>query len=307
MELHVAVTQIASGLKFPEGPIAMEDGSVILVEIAGQTLTRVKPDGKTQVIAKVGGGPNGAAVGPDGAVYITNNGGFEWHDRGGMLIPGHAPKDYAGGSIQRVDIATGKVEVLYKECDGRKLNGPNDLVFDNLGGFYFSDLGKTTPEWRHVGALYYAKADGSKIVRVLDGLVTPNGVGLSPDMRTLYYAGTLDARLWAVDLEAPGKRIPADTFLGTRLVGQKSGMAYFDSLAVQEDGAICVATIFQGGITTISSDGTQIDHTPTTDPLTTNICFGGKGLKTAFITLSASGSLISMPWAKPGQRLAYNA
>src|SRR5262249_30889915 len=54
------VTQIASGLRFPEGPVAMPDGSVILVEIARQTLSRVTPDGKINVIAALGGGPNGA-------------------------------------------------------------------------------------------------------------------------------------------------------------------------------------------------------------------------------------------------------
>ena len=157
-----------------------------------------------------------------------------------------------------------------------------------------------------MGALYYAKADGSKILRLLDGLVTPNGVGLSPDMKTVYYAGTLDARLWASEIEKPGKLIPAATFTQTRLVGQKSGLAYFDSLAVQADGSVCVATIFQGGITTISADGARVKHTPTADPLTTNICFGGKGLKTAFITLSGTGALISMAWPKAGLKLAYN-
>jgi gluconolactonase len=303
----MSISEIASGLKFPEGPVAMEDGSVLVVEIARGTLTRVKASGETQVIASLGGGPNGAAIGPDGAAYITNNGGFEWHERNGMLIPGHAPNDYAGGSIQRVDLRTGKVDVLYTECEGRQLNGPNDLVFDRAGGFYFTDLGKSTPSWRHVGALYYAKADGSKIVRLLDGLLTPNGVGLSPDEKTIYFAGTLDARLWAAQLEGPGTVAPAPTFTRTRLVGQKTGLAYFDSLAVQADGAICVATIFEGGITTISSDGSSVAHTPMPDPFTTNICFGGKELKTAFITLSGAGKLVSAAWPKQGLRLAYNA
>lgn len=303
----MALTEIASGLKFPEGPIAMEDGSIILVEIAGKTLTRVKPDGKKQILAKVGGGPNGAAIGPDGAVYITNNGGFEWHKRAGLLFPGHQPKDYAGGSIQRVNMATGKVDALYTECDGVKLNGPNDIVFDNSGGFYFTDLGKSGPGWRHLGALYYAKSDGSKIVRLLDGLTTPNGVGLSPDQSTVYYAGTLDARLWSVKITKPGKVAPAEGFLPASFVGQRTGLAYFDSLAVQADGSVCVATIFDGGITTISSDGRRVTHTPTPDMLTTNICFGGKALKTAFITLSSTGKLVSMPWSKAGLRLAYNA
>jgi len=63
--------QIASGLRFPEGPVAMDDGSVILVEIERQTLSRVTPDGKIQVIARLGGGPNGAAMGPGGKFYVT--------------------------------------------------------------------------------------------------------------------------------------------------------------------------------------------------------------------------------------------
>ena len=107
--------EIASGLLFPEGPIAMPDGSVILVEIARGTLSRVTPDGKIEVIAETGGGPNGAAIGPDGAVYICNNGGFEWHDVNGLLFAGDIAEDYSGGRIERVDLAAGKVEVLYTE------------------------------------------------------------------------------------------------------------------------------------------------------------------------------------------------
>jgi len=66
---------IAEGLRFPEGPIAMADGSVLLVEIARGTLSRVR-DGRVEVVADLGGGPNGAAIGPDGACYVCNNGGF---------------------------------------------------------------------------------------------------------------------------------------------------------------------------------------------------------------------------------------
>ena len=68
---------VATGLQFPEGPVAMADGSVLIVEIRRQTVSRVTPDGKVAVVAKTGGGPNGLAIGPDGAVYICNNGGFE--------------------------------------------------------------------------------------------------------------------------------------------------------------------------------------------------------------------------------------
>jgi len=81
MDLQV----VAEGLQFHEGPIAMADGSIILVEIKRQTLSRVAPDGKVDVIADLGGGPNGAAIGPDGAVYVCNNGGFTWTEVGGAL------------------------------------------------------------------------------------------------------------------------------------------------------------------------------------------------------------------------------
>src|SRR5215470_15776040 len=117
--------ELATGLLFPEGPIALPDGSVLLVEIKRGTLTRVGTDGRTSVVAKTGGGPNGAALGPDGKVYVCNNGGFEWHEVGPFLLPGNQPKDYVGGCIQRVDLATGAVETLYTHCGPHALRGPN--------------------------------------------------------------------------------------------------------------------------------------------------------------------------------------
>ena len=97
------ITEIATELLFPEGPIAMPDGSIIVVEIARGTLSRVDPNGSTEVIADLGGGPNGAAIGPDGACYICNNGGFEWIKAGDKTYPGEQPRDYSGGRIERVD------------------------------------------------------------------------------------------------------------------------------------------------------------------------------------------------------------
>ena len=97
---------VTDGLQFPEGPIAMADGSVLLVEIRRKTLTRVFPDGRQEIVAEIDGGPNGAAIGPDGAVYVVNNGGFEWvkTPSGGVTTHGHAPHDYKSGSVQRVDL-----------------------------------------------------------------------------------------------------------------------------------------------------------------------------------------------------------
>src|ERR1700733_7852453 len=66
---------VAEGLKFPEGPVAMPDGSVIFVELLAGKLNRAWGNGKIEVIADLGGSPAGAAIGPDGAIYIANVGG----------------------------------------------------------------------------------------------------------------------------------------------------------------------------------------------------------------------------------------
>src|SRR5213080_801931 len=175
------IRTLAEGLQFPEGPVARGDGSVLLVEIAGGTLTRIDADGTKTIAARTGGGPNGAALGPGGHCYISNNGGFEWHREGGHIRPMTQAKDYAGGRIERVDLKTGVVECLYRACGDVPLKGPNDLVFDAHGGMYFTDLGKRRPREMDIGAVYYAKADGSFITEVAYPMVTPNGIGLSPD------------------------------------------------------------------------------------------------------------------------------
>jgi gluconolactonase len=303
----MAMREIVSGLRFPEGPVAMEDGSVILVEIAAGRITRVRPDGKKQTVANPGGGPNGLAMGPGGMLYVCNNGGsFEFHKRQGLLIPGHAPSTHAGGRIERVDPGSGRVEVLYSECDGKPLIAPNDLVFDTAGGFWFTDHGATTTEVRTHGALYYAKADGSKITQVLRELITPNGVGLSPDGKTVYYAETFTGRLWSLPLSAPGKAGKVEGFTPGQFVNAYPGLAYFDSLGVQADGGVCIATILAGGITTFWPGTKKMKHFAIADPLVTNICWGGKTMKTAFVTASGTGKLLAIDWPKPGLKLAYN-
>jgi len=196
---------LATGLRFPEGPVALDDGSVVLVEIARGTVTRVAADGAVSVVADLGGGPNGLALGPDGGLYVCNNGGFEWHDEAGLLRPVGTPGSYSGGRIERVDLRTGASRMLYDRCGEHRLCGPNDIVFDRHGGFYFTDLGKTRPRDRDQGGVYYAMADGSGIKAVAYPMLTPNGIGLSPDEATLYVAETEGGRLWAFDIVEPGR------------------------------------------------------------------------------------------------------
>ena len=299
------IRTLAEGLEFPEGPVALGDGSVVVVEIAAGRLTRVMPGGAKTVAALPGGGPNGAAIGPDGKCYVCNNGGFEWVVEGRHRRPFLQARDYAGGRIERVDLATGAVECLCRAAGEVSLKGPNDLVFDRHGGFYFSDLGKVRAREMDRGAVYYAKADGSAITEVAFPMVTPNGVGLSPDGTTLYVAETEAARLWAFDIVEPGvvRKEPWPSPHGGRLVAGVGGYQRFDSLALDAEGRICVATLINGGITVISPDGRHVEHHPMPDPMTTNICFGGSDMRTAFITLSWAGRLVAVDWPVPGLRL----
>lgn len=307
----MALRELASGLQFPEGPVALADGSVLVVEIARGTLTRVAPDGKISVVATPGGGPNGAAIGPDGKVYLCNNGGsFEWHRVGGLLLPGPTPPSWQGGRIERVDLSSGRVEVLYTECGGRRLRGPNDLVFDAHGGLWFTDHGTTRERERDRTGVFYAKADGSSIGEVIFPLDAPNGIGLSPAGDRLYVAETHTGRVWAWEVPAPGQVKLAATLGGAHggtLLAGLPGYQLFDSLAVEASGNVCVATLVNGGITVIPPDGSRTEHVAMPDPLTTNICFGGRDLRTAYLTLSGTGRLVATEWPRPGLRLAYEA
>jgi gluconolactonase len=300
---------ITDGLRFPEGPVAMPDHSVILTEIAAGRITRVAADGSTSTIAETGGGPNGLAVGPDGKLYCCNNGGFEYIEANGMLAPHGIAHDYSGGRIERIDIATGQVETLYKSGDfGCTLRGPNDIVFDAHGGFWFTDHGKVDYATRchDIVGIFYAKADGSHLEEVIFPSFNPNGIGLSPDGRTLYAAETYTCRLMAFTITAPGR---VDLTAGVGGPGmplyRPAGYKFFDSLGVEEGGNICVATIGECGISVISPVGELVEFVPTDDIFTTNICWGGTDRKTAYVTLSGSGRLAAIDWPRPGLQLQH--
>jgi gluconolactonase len=241
-------------------------------------------------------------------VWITNNGGFEWHeDEGGRIRPLRQADNYKGGSIDRVDLKTGRVETVYTHAGDVRLCGPNDLVFDAHGGFYFTDLGKVRPRDMDRTGVYYGKADGSGVTEVAYPVLTPNGVGLSPNGKRLYVAETQTGRIWVWGIEAPGRlgKRPWPSPHGGTLLANTSGYRNFDSLAVDSAGNVCVATLMDGGISIIAPEGRKIEHLPMPDPYTTNICFGGPELRTAFITQSWHGTLVAMEWPRPGLGLNW--
>jgi gluconolactonase len=302
------LTVLAEGLRFPEGPVAMPDGSIVLVEIARGTVTRVAPDGTVSVVATPGGGPNGIAPGPDNTLILCNNGGFRWHEAPGMLRPIGQAEDYAGGRIEVVDLATGAVRTLYDRCGEHRLKGPNDVVLDRHGGFWFSDLGKIRARDRDHGGVYWAALDGSKIVEAAHPVPGgANGIALSPEGETLYVAETETGRLWSFDVMGPGRlrHLPWPSPHGGNLLCQFPGFRRLDSIAVAASGNIVVATLVSGEITTVSPTGEILDVVKMPEPMPTNICFGGPLMHTAYITLSTTGQLVSMPWREAGLPLAY--
>ncbi len=306
---------LAEGLRFPEGPVWCPDGSVVFVEIARSTVSRVRPRpgggwSPVEVVAEVGGGPNGAALGPDGELYVCNNGGcFEWVERGPMLFPGSRPESYVGGSIQKVDLKTGAFTTLYTASvaadeSSVALRAPNDLVLDGHGGMWFTDHGTRGARESDRTGIHYALLDGSSCREVIFPTESPNGIGLSPAGDRLYWAETHTGRVFARAVSSPGV---VESFAAARdcLVGVP-GYQLFDSLAVDGEGNVCVATLLRGGITVVSPTG-DAHHVAMpeamTDPMTTNIAFGGPDLRTAFVTQSGYGRLISVPWPVAGLRL----
>jgi gluconolactonase len=287
------VRTVTDGLRFPEGPVADGDGSLLVVEIEGGALTRVHPDGSREVVGACGGGPNGAAFGPDGAVYVGNDGGLAFMTEGDIRFPHALADDNDGGAVQRVDVATGTVDVVFTECDGARIGGLNDIVFDTTGWCYIVD---TTN-----GSVYYADPVAGAIRVAARGLEFPNGAGLSPDGTVLYVSETYSGRILSWEVTAPGVLVARGELYAT------GGDHGWDGLAVDGAGNICASNLQRSGITVISPAGVVLDAfvTPAYDPYVTNICFGGAGGDTAFICSSGRGLLYAVRWPWPGLRLNF--
>jgi gluconolactonase len=280
-----SVEILATGLFFPEGPAFDHEGNLYIVELRAGQISRIGLDGRSEVFAKPGGGPNGSQFGPDGRLYVANSGGFR----------GEEP-----GRVEAIR-PDGTVEVVLTEVDGKPLHKPNDLGFDPDGNFYFTD-----PIWPDLertagdsppGHVVFCDVKGNA-KRVHTGLIFPNGIAVTPAGDRLIVCETGTGKLHAFDIIAPGQVGPPRVFCDLGPDGEPDGFA-FDA-----EGTLLVCGHRTGRIHVFPPEGgSAIEHLAFEDPSITNVCFGGPDNTTLFVTESGLGRVVSREWKRPGMIL----
>ncbi len=283
-------TVVASGLAFPEGPAIDAQGRLHWVEIAGQRIARLEPDGSVATFADTGGGPNGCAFGPDGHLYVCNNGG-SWPQVPSTEGRGQGPN--GPGTIQRI-APDGTVETILTEIDGVALNAPNDCCFDADGGLYFTD-----PIWDGTpGSLCHLAPDGTAR-RVHTGLRFPNGLGVSDDGRFLIVCESMTGQMHGFRIDGPGVLAPEPKSNGS--IGRRS---IPDGFCFDSAGRMIIAGHQTDSLFVLDgADGRPrfVVDLPETGP--TNCCFGGDDRRTLYVTSSDQGNLLAIDWDVPGMVL----
>jgi gluconolactonase len=246
---------LASGLGFPEGPVVMGDGRIVLCDGNTGDLLAYR-DGDVSGYARTGGSPWGAVLGTDGAIYVTQGGN----------VPGSGDTSAVSG-IQRAR-PDGSVELLFSEVDGHTLYGPNDLAFGPDGRLYFTESGSEQDfrfDVRSPGRLFAVGADGAgEMLLQLPG-VYPNGIAFDSGRRLYWTESAMHRVCRLSNLGEP------ETFC------QLSDGHVPDGMAFAADGRLFVATTISGGVTVVSPEGSVLSEI-TLGEHATNCIFDGSVL-----------------------------
>ena len=249
---------VTSGLGFPEGPVVLPDGDVLVVEVRRGRLTRVHPDGSTTIVAEVGGGPNGAAIGPDGDVYVVNNGGFSWSEIHGMILPidetgSNRPPDFTGGWVDRVDL---EPRARSPGCSTTSTASRSSAPTTSCSTPPAASGSPTSARWgpaTWTGAASTGRAPTAPTSAASPrASPAPTASASPPTAPPLYAAETHTGRLLAWDVTGPGEVAGPH-----RIV--VSTPTHFDSLAVEADGTVVIAAI-SDGLCAVRPDGSRRVH-----------------------------------------------
>jgi len=252
------VEKLADGFSFTEGPIADKDGNVFFTDQPNDLIYIWSVDG---VLSKFGsfGRANGMFFDVDGRLLAC------------------ADMDNELWSIGM----DGSHKVLVADFGGKKLNGPNDVwVHKQSGGIYFTDPLYKRDYWTRDPAMqqegqyvYYLKPDRKTLIRVDTDVKQPNGIIGTPDGKKLYVADIGDRKTYVYDIQPDGT-------LANRTLFCSMGS---DGMTIDDQGNIYLTG---RGVTVFNPKGEQIEQIPISAGWTANVCFGGKDMKTLFITAS---------------------
>ena len=251
------VEKLADGFAFTEGPAVDKKGNVYFTDQPNDRILVWSVDGKLSEFGSFGRA-NGLYFDKDGRLLSCSD------------------MDNEMWSIGMDGIHT----VLVADFDGKKLNGPNDLWVHPKGGIYFTDPLYKRNYWTRDPAMqqpgeyvYYLASDRKTVMKVATDLKKPNGIIGTPDGKKLYVADIGDGKIYVYDIRPDGS-----------LAGKKQFAPMgADGMTIDSKGNVYLTG---KGVTVFNPQGEKIEHIPVEANWTANVCFGGKDMKTLFITAS---------------------